>query len=215
MRGECGSPGLAAMAVRRPPLPSAAVAAVAAVAPVTFRRAGVQTATHASRAAGFTCKSIQAVLMAAHANRAAGIVMIAATCPRGGACGERVELVINDPKGAVRGVGGEQQGGEVQRGQSAESELSSQAADATPSVPVSNEILRGEAGRRHRRAPANAVVARSDVSSDADSDTKNRALEEADEMMQMFAPPKRPTQVRAREGTAVREYVCAPACWLL
>jgi hypothetical protein len=117
--------------------------------------------------------------------------------------------------GHGRGVGGEQQGGEVQRGQSAESELSSQAADATPSVPVSNEILRGEAGRRHRRAPANAVVARSDVSSDADSDTKNRALEEADEMMQMFAPPKRPTQVRAREGTAVREYVCAPACWLL
>jgi hypothetical protein len=114
------------------------------------------------------------------------------------------------------GVGGQQKGGEAQRGHSsAESEVSSQAADATPSVPVSNEILRGEAGRRHRRAPAIAVVARSDVSSDADSDTKNRALEEADEMMQMFAPPKRSTQVRGREGTAVREYVCVRACRLL
>ena len=128
-----------------------------------------------------------------------------------------------DGKGGAGGrAGGDGDGGgsrehqvaEAPRGQSAESEVSSRAEDSNPAAPVSSEILRGEAARRHRRAPAKAAAAPSDVSSDAGSDTMKRALEEADEMMQMFAPPKRATQVRSREGSG-RKGLCAHACWLL
>ena len=125
--------------------------------------------------------------------------------------------VASDGKGGAGGRVGrdgdggasrEPHAGEVPRGHSAESEESSHAEDAKPAALVPSEIVRGEAGRRHRRAPAKAAVAPSDVSSDTGSDTKTRALEEADEMMQMFAPPKRSTQVRLRAGFG-RRGLCA------
>jgi len=87
---------------------------------------------------------------------------------------------------------------------SAESEASSLVPEE-----ISREMLRGEAAKRHRRAPANlsthekekknvTVEARdvSDVSASENGETRQmKALEEADEMMMMFAPPKRPANV--------------------
>lgn len=85
--------------------------------------------------------------------------------------------------------GGETGMGAGGTGATAETETVSVAGEE----PAVKAMVRGDAARRHRRAPLDkggALPAAANVAEVSDS-TKMKALEEADEMMMMLAPPKR------------------------
>ena len=112
--------------------------------------------------------------------------------------------------------GGTRNGGAVgvgteRTGATAESRGSSAAGEEA------QVVVRGDAARRHRRAPLDKTGVSSDAAMRAEEgegglegtgkadSTKIKALEEADEMMMMFAPPKRsaqPSSLTRKEGPA-------------